>query len=546
VIANLKSKFEMNVVDAPLTNIAHDIGEERLGVTRTAVTHFNKFLLRARIDDDKLTLTAFNKITNIDLDEVTPELMGKFGDYLHRVAKIRKVGTAHEYLGAVKCSLVKRFPTLERSQFAGSWYTSLRNRIDRLYVIDCKTNGTRKKDSAPTMQESDLKLLSAALIKKNTREADKNRTLFVWQWQGMGRISEICGLKLQSLKDYTTREIRHAICFLLIRTKTLVETDLLVFLHADTWEICPFHSLATTIVTTCPTDALFPQIAERSESEYVNRVLAQLLAELAAADGEDVDKLTQKLLSHSTRSGSASHANAHSDVQTSWVVLRGGWTLDGLQTVFNYLCGSAKTDSKVGRALSGWPSAHRGGNCPSEECIPVADRAVFKKYSASLMAAAPVSIRHPLMCSLLLRWDAMHAEYPEHNLFTRMLEEGRKMRVTIETIHRWVKAVKASFHKMNAPFLPVSELDDGDSVPYSTMKDYMDKSVETLNLVLNRTLAAEEIAQQQSEMIKSMNDRMESMANMIHTLLSGNLHLIQFVVLLIAIRSIMHVFYYDM
>ena len=124
----------------------------------------------------------------------------------------------------------------------------------------------------------------------------------------------------------------------------------------------------------------------------------------------------------------------------------------------------------------------------------------------------------------------MHAEYPEHNLFTRMLEEGRKMRVTLETIHRWVKAVRASFHKMNAPFLPVSELDDGDSVPYSTMKDYMDKSVETLNLVLNRTLAAEETAQQQSEMIKSMNDRMEFMANMIQTLLTGNLHLIQFVV----------------
>jgi hypothetical protein len=57
------------------------------------------------------------------------------------------------------------------------------------------------------MQESELKLLSAVLNKKNTRDADKNRTLFVWQWQGMGRISEICGLKLQSLKDYTTREM---------------------------------------------------------------------------------------------------------------------------------------------------------------------------------------------------------------------------------------------------------------------------------------------------------------------------------------------------
>lgn len=511
-----------------MQNITHDVGLERQKATRSAVTKFNLFLMKLRKDDPNCGLTKFAEITTENLHLVTKDVMGKFGDFLHR--SVKKVGTALEYLGAVKCELLRRFPRLELGEFAGQWYKTLRTRIERLFVIDCNQNGTRKKDSAPTMLESDLKTLNAALLARNDREADKNRCLFSWQWQAIGRINEICHLKLSKLKIHTTREIKNAISLVINRTKTLVETELLVFLHADIWEVCPFHALATAIVTTLPTDALFPQISESGESEYVNRVLAQLLAELAAQDGADVEKLTQKLLSHSTRSGSATHANSHSGVQTSWVVLRGGWTVDSLQTIFNYLCGSTKTDSKVGRALSGWPSADHGGNCPSEDCIPSEERKLFKKWTDTLMPAASASLRYPLMCTLLLWWDDMNAKYPTHHLFTRMLDAGRPLRVTRETIKRWVAFVKGRFHRMNAPFLPVSDLEDGDSVPFSTISQFMDKTVETLNLVLHRTEAAEEENILLRDVVRKQGEQLNRMEELLVRLSAGKLCVVRFVV----------------
>lgn len=280
------------------------------------------------------------------------------------------------------------------------------------------------------------------------------------------------------LKVHDTREVKNALSLMMSRLKTSVETDLLVFVHADSYQVCPFHALATMLITNNPTDALFPRIPTGSESQYVNKLLARLLDELSD-DDSSVYKMTERLLSHSMRSGGASFANEHSDIQTSWIVLRGGWTLEGLQTVFNYLCGSVKTDSRVARALSGWPNALRGGNAPSIECIPEEDRELFRVFCATLLTCASPALQYPLMCSLLLHWDEMYRDCPGHTLFARMLSTSTG--VTSDHLARWVVEVRRAFRNMNAAFLPVSHTNGGDSVPYATIEEFFGKTIETLH-----------------------------------------------------------------
>ncbi len=152
------------------------------------------------------------------------------------------------------------------------------------------------------------------------------------------------------------------------RLKTGSQSGLSVFLHHHSWAICPLHALATMIVVNSDVaNGMFSQIPEGGESTYMNRVL-RALWKLWKDDEDDTDesKPDDFLLytSHAQRHGSTETGNEHPDIQTQWLIPRGAWTLDQIQTIFNYICGTAKSDSKVGRALAGWPSADSGGACP--------------------------------------------------------------------------------------------------------------------------------------------------------------------------------------
>eukprot|EP01034_Spumella_vulgaris_P027010 gene27010-33667_t len=205
------------------------------------------------------------------------------------------------------------------------------------------------------------------------------------------------------------------------RLKTSTETDMRVFIHADTYQVCPLHALATMLITNSPTDALFPHIPIGSESQYVNRLLKELLEEL------DED----------------------SDVRLI----------------------------RVSRA-----------RCLDGRVHSVADEHdLFRSFCATLLACAEPALQYPLMCSVLLHWDEMYRDVPEHHIFGRMMSAG----VSTEKIHEWILCVRRAFRNMNAPFLPVSELEPTDSVPYATIQEFFAKTIETLNLV--RTQLSEEV-----------------------------------------------------
>ena len=96
------------------------------------------------------------------------------------------------------------------------------------------------------------------------------------------------------------------------------------------------------------------------------------------------------------------------------------------------------------------------------------------------------------MCSILLHWDEMYRDVPDHDIFGRMLGAG----VSTEKIQQWVLCVRRAFRNINAPFLPVAELDPSDSVPYATIQEFFTKTIETLELV--RTQLSEEVIRREN------------------------------------------------
>ena len=71
-------------------------------------------------------------------------------------------------------------------------------------------------------------------------------------------------------------------------------------------------------------------------------------------------------------------------------VLLGGWTLDGVQTIFNYIVGSPNSDSCVGRVQSAWSNPLEGGICPDVESFPPHEREMFKLWSYNLLGASKI------------------------------------------------------------------------------------------------------------------------------------------------------------
>ena len=96
---------------------------------------------------------------------------------------------------------------------------------------------------------------------------------------------------------------------------------------------------------------------------YINKVLSKLYEYWETNYGEDLPTtslapLTASLTTHSSRGGAATYADENPIIKTEHVILRGGWTVEGIQTVFHYIAGTDKIDgcasskSLVGMGLS--------------------------------------------------------------------------------------------------------------------------------------------------------------------------------------------------
>jgi hypothetical protein len=211
-------------------------------------------------------------------------------------------------------------------------------------------------------------------------------------------------------------------------------------------------------------DGVFPIVeAQRKPSAYVNQVLKALSgpsssrpsrkrsrAEPAVDDEAQEPAGKRRRTSHGLRRGPALKAAESPQVDLQWLAQRAGWDLDKVNAMFAYLCGSTRGDGRVGRVLSGWLDANRGGRCPALEDVPVDERTVFTWYVEQLMPTPAVEQKVKIggTMALLLHFPAVRSKYPRCLLVEKMLSCGE---VTTETVERWSVMVEKAFVAVNAP-----------------------------------------------------------------------------------------------
>jgi hypothetical protein len=138
----------------------------------------------------------------------------------------------------------------------------------------------------------------------------------------------------------------------LIRTKNLITQDHLVFCHYKGYLLCPFHATACHLILRFDgTKGIFPNILRSNVCQHLNSLLKSL---------SEKAKTCEVYTTHGIRIGASSEANEAPGMQIQWLVDRGGWVLGHLAQIFTYLVTSHAIDSRVGRALSGWPDLQNG------------------------------------------------------------------------------------------------------------------------------------------------------------------------------------------
>lgn len=261
-------------------NIGNDRSDSYISTLKTAMNHFDGFLaMESRFSKNKENPIP-EKYADLKPKHITDELLGKFSCYLISAkTKIKKCDSVLANLSKVKVELQRRFSEDNIACFAvgAQGYTLLRANITRRFLLQCAKNGTKMTDHSVPMQESDLLWMVRKLLSKSTWEGINNRCLLVLQWQVLGRIIEIAALLFKNIHVVDpSRPCKGALSFDITRIKTGVQQDVLVFLHAKHWELCPLHALACLVLGSGSSEAVFEDIGTGCEATYTNR-LAKLL-----------------------------------------------------------------------------------------------------------------------------------------------------------------------------------------------------------------------------------------------------------------------------
>jgi hypothetical protein len=224
------------------------------------------------------------------------------------------------------------------------------------------------------------------------------------------------------------------------------------------------------------------------------------------------DEVTKNLTSHSSRSGSAQTADCHPDVHTSFIIPRGGWTPDAVQTVFNYVTGNAKTDTIVARALSGWPTATSGGICPSYDCLPKEEQQLFRTYARALMGTADISddMKCILTCVLLLRDKDVRKYFPDHQLVRELELKRDLLGISQATFNGWVVYVRKAFVDKNLPQLPLDQLEEPGGQDNTNTTVQSSGPVASLTSTLKTIV---DLAKTTQGMIEGLKDEVESIGS---------------------------------
>ena len=97
---------------------------------------------------------------------------------------------------------------------------------------------------------------------------------------------------------------------------------------------------------------------EKNIGTTMNTVISMIAA---SSSSSTTTPITEALTSHSVRSGALNYIGFCNEIPIHWALMRAGYNLDGLATIFTYLSGTYRNDAPVGRTLSFWPNPMSGG-----------------------------------------------------------------------------------------------------------------------------------------------------------------------------------------
>lgn len=228
--------------DAPFANVGNRCSNKYAKQIQTAVNRYDEFLTALHeANPQKYPHTSLETTPNDALLHYR-DIFGMFPDYLRKVRKVG-YGSTCGYVSKIKTLICDTRNTI--SDIAqGSWYSKLNVNIRKDFNEQAVATGTSLTKSAPPMTARDLNCLSSMLTKKNTRDSLSHRCLLVWQWQALGRISEIAAMNLD---DIAWNHNFSCLRITMNRTKVGKEQDINLFKHASSWQLCPIHALGTNL-----------------------------------------------------------------------------------------------------------------------------------------------------------------------------------------------------------------------------------------------------------------------------------------------------------
>lgn len=334
----------------PLEGFSARFRNEGARQSSSAISKWNEcleYLRKYNSDEIDIPSVDFNDLSEDYLNSHGTRLFDKFSRYMFDISKC-ECNTATNYLSGVKTAMLRKYQHLKL--FEGQWYRDLRVEIQKRWFKDRSEKGEKVQNSAPKMLNEDLEILCNLLLKENDSESVFNRCLMIIQWHVFGRISELNDIKYS---DFDLVHDSNNNCPILrvnlSRTKVNVQQDVHVF--RDNYKVCPIHALASSAMLrgTSINEHVFRNnngVTSNNIVTHMNTLLNELYHTWNEFSEESGDvhnsalPLTKFLTSHSLRSGPLNYANYNNNILIHWLVQRGGWAVDGMQTIFNYLAGN--------------------------------------------------------------------------------------------------------------------------------------------------------------------------------------------------------------
>jgi hypothetical protein len=174
--------------DDDLVQLAGKKSNSSMRKEKLALSLFRDFLIHINHEE----FPTIDHIPEEFLKDCTKirELIGLFPDFL-----IKKKGfKTQEYLlatvGKVKSYLAYKFPR-ENSWCEETWYRNFRSQIYR----EAEENGLHPAKESDKMTTDEIEDLCRELVGQNTSDGFRNRSLLVFTWQAVGRITEVVSME---------------------------------------------------------------------------------------------------------------------------------------------------------------------------------------------------------------------------------------------------------------------------------------------------------------------------------------------------------------